>query len=189
MTTPGIGVLDTTAIIAAIGDTSRFKRARDISAWLGLISREHMPGDTQTLQGISKRSNGHLRRLLIHGARSCKLHLDRSKDRFGQCIGALQSRMHVYKAPVALVAIIPRTVCIVLRQPEATYMRRPAEVVVWSTIRFCLNTIARLESDNEIVDRHSVNSARKRALCLKKLFGNMMRASRPAADPQISFSS
>jgi transposase len=35
ITIPGIGAPGATAIVAAIGDTSRFKRARDVAAWLG----------------------------------------------------------------------------------------------------------------------------------------------------------
>ena len=130
MTIPGIGPLGATAIIAAIGDTSRFKRGRDVAAWLGLVPRQHSTGGKQTLLGISKRGNGYLRRLLIHGARSCMMHLDRSKDRLGQWIDALRSRMHVNKVTVALAAKIARIVWVVLRQPGATYVRRPAEVAV-----------------------------------------------------------
>lgn len=37
MTIPGVGPLGATAIIAATGDTSRFKSARDVAAWLGLV--------------------------------------------------------------------------------------------------------------------------------------------------------
>lgn len=130
MTIPGIGPLAATAIIAAIGDTSRFKRARDVAAWLGLVPRQHSTGGKQTLLGISKRGNGYLRRLLIHGARSCMMHLDRSKDQLGQWIDALRSRMHVNKVTVALAAKIARIVWVVLRQPGATYLRRPADAAV-----------------------------------------------------------
>ena len=130
MTIPGIGPLGATAIIAAIGETSRFKRARDVAAWLGLVPRQHSTGGKQTLLGISKRGNGYLRRLLIHGARSCMLHLDRTKDRLGQWIDAPRMRMHVNKVTVALAAKIARIVWVVLRQPGATYQRQPAEVAV-----------------------------------------------------------
>jgi transposase len=54
--------------------------------------------------GISKRENRYVRRLLIHGARSCVVHLDRTRDRLGTWIAKLQSRMHVNKVTVALAA-------------------------------------------------------------------------------------
>src|SRR3954464_13726349 len=43
------------------------------------------PGDwyKTVLLGISKRGNPYVRRLLIHGARSAFMHLDRSRDRLG----------------------------------------------------------------------------------------------------------
>jgi len=113
-----------------IEDTSRFKRARDVAAWLGLVPRQHSTGGKQILLGISKRGNGYLRRLLIHGARSCMMHLDRSKDRLGQLIDALRSRMHVNKVTVALAGKIARIVWVVLRQPGTTYLRRPADAAV-----------------------------------------------------------
>lgn len=38
-TIPGIGVLNATALVAAIGDASSFRHARDLGAWLGLVPR------------------------------------------------------------------------------------------------------------------------------------------------------
>ena len=39
-TTPGVGVLNATALVAAIGDGRTFSRGRDLSAWLGLVPRQ-----------------------------------------------------------------------------------------------------------------------------------------------------
>jgi transposase len=60
------------------------------------------------LLGISKRGNGHVRRLFIHDARSCVLHLDRKRSKLGAWIDALQSRMHINKVVVALANKIAR---------------------------------------------------------------------------------
>ena len=108
MTIPGIGPLGATALLAAIGDGRQFRRARDLAAWLGLVPREHSTGGKTTLLGISKRGNRYVRRLLIHGARSCLTHLNRTRDRLGEWLNALQSRMHVNKVTVALAAKIAR---------------------------------------------------------------------------------
>lgn len=67
---PGIGALNATALVAAVGDASAFTKGRDLAAWLGLTPREHSTGGKQRLLGISKRGNKHLRTLIIHGARS-----------------------------------------------------------------------------------------------------------------------
>jgi transposase len=69
-TIPGIGVLSATALVAAIGDGRTFARGRDLAAWLGLVPRQATTGGKPRLLGISKRGNGYLRRLLIHGARA-----------------------------------------------------------------------------------------------------------------------
>ena len=38
-TIPGIGVLNATALLAAIGTGEAFRRGRDLAAWLGLVPR------------------------------------------------------------------------------------------------------------------------------------------------------
>ena len=74
--------------------------------------------------GISKRGNRYVRRLLIHGARCCVLHLDRTRDRLGAWIAKLQSRMHINKVTVALAAKIARIAWVIINRPGAVYERR-----------------------------------------------------------------
>jgi hypothetical protein len=94
---PGIGPLAATALLAAAGNGQQFRKARDMAAWLGLVPQQHTTGGRTQMLGISKRGNRYVRRLLIHGARSCVVHLDRTRDRLGTWIATLQSRMHVNK--------------------------------------------------------------------------------------------
>ncbi|WP_371256479.1 transposase [Nitrobacter sp. Nb-311A] len=77
-----------------MGDGRQFRKARDLAAWLGLVPRQNSTGGRTTLLGISKRGNPYLRRLIIHGARSCIAHLNRERDRMGEWIGRLEQRMH-----------------------------------------------------------------------------------------------
>lgn len=128
MTIPGIGPLAATALLAAIGDGRQFRKARDLAAWLGLVPREYSTGGKTTLLGISKRGNRYVRRLLIHGARSCVTHLDRTRDRLGSWLDALESRMHVNKVTVALAAKIARTAWVIVTKPGALYERRDPAV-------------------------------------------------------------
>ena len=67
---PGIGPLSASAILATVGDISAFKSGREFAAWLGLTPLEHSSGDKRYTGGISKRGDGYLRRLLVHGARA-----------------------------------------------------------------------------------------------------------------------
>src|SRR6516225_450538 len=56
-TIPGIGVLNATALLAAIGDGQTFARGRDLAAWLGLVPRQVTTGGKARLVGITKRGN------------------------------------------------------------------------------------------------------------------------------------
>jgi transposase len=94
---PGIGPLTATALVASIGDARNFKNGRQLSAWLGLVPRQHSSGGKPTLLGISKRGDVYLRTLLIHGARSA---LQRqSREHWG---AALAERSNKNLAAVAL---------------------------------------------------------------------------------------
>jgi transposase len=128
MTIPGIGPLAATALLAALGDALQFRKARDLAAWLGLVPREYSTGGKTTPLGISKRGNRYVRRLLIHGARSCLAHLDRTRNRLGSWLDALEARMHVNKVTVAVAAKIARTAWVILTKPGALYERRDPAV-------------------------------------------------------------
>lgn len=123
MTVPGIGPLGASALLAAVGNGRQFRKARDLPAWLGLVPRQYSTGGRQTLLGISKRGNGYVRRLLIHGARSCVMHLDRSRSRLGQWLDQLQARMHINKVVIALANKIARIAWVIINRPGALYER------------------------------------------------------------------
>lgn len=124
MSVPGIGPLASTALLASAGSGRQFHKARDLAAWLGLVPQEYSTGGKTKLLGISKRGNKYLRRMIIHGARSCVTHLDRSRDRLGPWLDGLERRMHKNKVTVALAAKIARILWVVLTKPGASYERR-----------------------------------------------------------------
>jgi transposase len=114
-TIPGIGVLSATALVAAIGDGRTFARGRDLAAWLGLVPRQATTGGKPRLLGISKRGNGYLRRLLIHGARAAMSSLLGSATPLGDWLRGLVARAHRNVAVVALASRLARIVLAVLR--------------------------------------------------------------------------
>jgi transposase len=59
--------------------------------------------------------------LLIHGARSCTLHLNREKDLLGVWITDLERRMPFNKVVVALANKLARIAWAILTRPAATY--------------------------------------------------------------------
>lgn len=128
-TIPGVGQLTATALVAAVGDARQFRTARDLSAWLGLTPAQYSTGGKAHLTGISKRGNSYVRRLLIHGARSCSMHLDRTKDRLGVWIEQIAGRLHHNKMVVALANKLARIAWVILTKPGALYERRVPQMV------------------------------------------------------------
>jgi len=78
---PGIGPLTASAMIATIGDFKEFRNGRELAAFLGVVPRQHSSGGKQNLLGISKRGDGYLRTLLIHGARSVIRYAESKQDK------------------------------------------------------------------------------------------------------------
>jgi transposase len=115
-TIPGIGVLNATALLAAIGDGQTFARGRDLAAWLGLVPRQVTTGGKPRLVGITKRGNKYLRKLLIHGARAALPSLATSATPLGGWLRALMQRVHKNAAVVALANKLARIVWAVLRR-------------------------------------------------------------------------
>jgi transposase len=68
--TPGIGLLTSTALVGFVGSIQRFPSSRHFASYLGLTPREHSSGGKRHLGRISKQGDAYLRTLLVHGARS-----------------------------------------------------------------------------------------------------------------------
>ena len=114
-TIPGIGALNATALVAAVGDARTFARGRDLAAWLGLVPRQATTGGRPRLLGITKRGSKYLRKMLIQGARAAMQILRRTDSQLGSWLRALLSRAHSNTAVVALAAKMARIVWALLR--------------------------------------------------------------------------
>ncbi len=112
---PGVGPLNATALVAAVGDANTFARGRDLAAWLGLVPRQMTTGGKPRLLGITKRGSKYLRKMLIQGARSALPSLSRSQTRLGQWLRGLLARSHSNIVVVALAAKMARIVWAILR--------------------------------------------------------------------------
>jgi len=120
LTIPGIGALNATALIAAIGDACSFARGRDLAAWLGLVPRQATTGGKPRLLGITKRGSKYLRKMLIQGARAAMPTLRKADTRLGAWLRGLLARAHSNIAVVALAAKMARIVWALLHH-ECTY--------------------------------------------------------------------
>jgi transposase len=110
-TIPGVGLLTATALVGFIGDIRRFPTARHFASYLGLTPREYSSGLRRNLGRISKRGDGYLRTLLIHGARSVLVHARKQQpDRLRQWANALAQTHVPNKVAVALANKLARIV-------------------------------------------------------------------------------
>ena len=98
---PGIGPITATALVASIGDVSVFRSGRELSAWLGIVPKQHSSGGKSSLLGISKRGDRYLRTLLIHGARSVLKYAKRKSDSNSVWLKRVEARRGYNKACVA----------------------------------------------------------------------------------------
>lgn len=112
---PGIGALNATALVAAVGNAATFTKGRDLAAWLGLVPRQATTGGKPKLLGITKRGSRYLRKMLIQGARSAMPTLAKANTAIGAWLRALLVRTHPNIAVVALAAKMARTVWALLR--------------------------------------------------------------------------
>jgi len=70
----GVAAIIAVTIVAEIGDLSRFKSARQLMAFLGLVPSEHSSGPTVRPRGITKTGNKVVRSHLLEAAWCYRLH-------------------------------------------------------------------------------------------------------------------
>jgi transposase len=125
-TVPGVGPLVATALVSAVGNASTFRSSRDLSAWIGLVPRQHTTGGKPRLMGITKRGNTHLRRLFVQGARALWVWKDKRNDPLHIWIRSLASRMHPHVAVCALANKLVRICWALLRHDERVFLHDAA---------------------------------------------------------------
>lgn len=118
MSIPGIGPLVASALYSAIGNGQQFKNGRQLAAWLGLTPGHHSSADKTITLGMTKRGDGYLRTLLIHGARTVIRWLGRNDNGLTRWLQALVARRGKQKATVALANKITRIAWAVLTRDE-----------------------------------------------------------------------
>jgi transposase len=64
-TTPGVGPVTAVAFRATLDDVTRFARASQVAAYLGLVPQEHSSGERQRRGALTKAGNTRLRWLLV----------------------------------------------------------------------------------------------------------------------------
>jgi transposase len=123
----GIGPVIASAIIATVGNAKTFKNGREMSAWLGLVPRQHSSGNKIKLSGITKRGDCYVRKLLIHGARSVVNNCDKKIDKRSLWISDKKIRCGYNKASVALANKNARIVWAIMATGECYRKSMPIE--------------------------------------------------------------
>ena len=122
---PGIGFINASALICKYGNGSQFNTARSLAVNLGLTPKLSASGNSQYMQGISKRGDPYCRKQLIHGARAllgiCE---KRPEDALCRWAARLKKRRGFNIAVVALANRLARLVWVLLRKQE-TYRAMP----------------------------------------------------------------
>ena len=122
---PGVGPMTAHATLAAIGDGSQFRSARDFAAWLGLTPKQHSSGNKLRSAGISRQGDKALRRLFILGASATLRQARNRPDRASPWVNGILARRPVKVAVVAQAAKTARVVWAMLVSGE-NYRARPS---------------------------------------------------------------
>jgi len=101
-TIPGVGPITALSLYVIGGNGSAFKNGRHFAAFLGLVPRQHSSGGREKHLGISKRGDGHTRKVLVHGARAALKYAKHKNDQQSRWVMSLAARKHVNTACVAL---------------------------------------------------------------------------------------
>jgi transposase len=101
MTAPGVGAITALAYQSTIETPSRFRRAREVGAYVGLVPRRHQSGEIDRSGRISKQGDALLRGYLYEAATVLISRLQRPCA-LRSWAGALAKRIGIKKARVAV---------------------------------------------------------------------------------------
>lgn len=117
----GVGPIIATTILS-LGDLKQFKNGRHFSAFVGLVPRERSSGNKQIRLGMSKRGDSYLRKVLMHGARSVLLRVNKKQNAQNEWLKKLIARRGMNCACGALANKLARHIWAVMTQ-ELSYDR------------------------------------------------------------------
>ena len=126
---PGYGPIVSSAFYSVVGDGHAYSRGRDVAASIGLVPRQHSSGGKNVLLGISKKGDGYLRSLLVHGARAVVLRAGKKEDRLSRWINRIVAERGVNKATVAMANKMARIGWAVIRHKTRYQMTLTGPVV------------------------------------------------------------
>ena len=115
---PGIGVINASALLAAIDKGQAFNNPKEFAVWLGLTPKQHASGNMSKMGGITKRGDRYLRKQLIHGARAFVSRAAKSTDPLALWATKLRVTKPFNKVAVAVAHRLARLIWILLTRQE-----------------------------------------------------------------------
>uniref|UniRef100_UPI0025CD371C IS110 family transposase n=1 Tax=uncultured Paraglaciecola sp. TaxID=1765024 RepID=UPI0025CD371C len=115
---PGIGVINASALLAAIDKGQAFNSPKEFAVWLGLTPKQHASGNISKMGGITKRGDRYLRKQLIHGARAFVSRAAKSTDPLALWATKLRLTKPFNKVAVAVAHRLARLIWILLTRQE-----------------------------------------------------------------------
>lgn len=115
---PGIGFINSSAIVAQIDKGQAFNSPKQFAVWLGITPTQYASGEKSRDGRITKRGNRYLRKQLIHGARAAMRWARKRDDQLSRWINQIVQRIGVNKAAVAIANKLARLIWILLQKQE-----------------------------------------------------------------------
>lgn len=115
---PGIGVMGATALVAQVSDARHMKNGRELAARQGLVPKHFGTGGTERIGHISKRGDGYIRMLFIHGARAMLRTAHRKTDRLSRWAVEVSKRRGPNVAAVAVANKMARIAWVILARGQ-----------------------------------------------------------------------
>jgi transposase len=115
---PGIGVINASALLAAIDKGQAFNNPKEFAVWLGLTPKQLASGNISKMGGITKRGDRYLRKQLIHGARAFVSRAAKSTDPLALWATKLRVTKPFNKVAVAMAHRLARLIWILLTRQE-----------------------------------------------------------------------
>jgi transposase len=123
-THPGVGPITALAMVLTLGPAERFRSAKQVGSYFGLIPSEHSSGGRQQLGRITKQGNSFLRFLLVEAGQSAA----RYDPELGRFYRRLAARKHRALAKVAVARKLATRLYLMLRE-DWTYAQLCRAVV------------------------------------------------------------
>ena len=133
-TIPGVGPRTAEVIVTALDDVTRFKNARQVSSYIGLVPRQYQSGETDRNGRITKRGSRILRTILLECAWVSVQYNDWSRATYERIHGGQKTRKK--KAAIALARKIAVVAWAMLKN-KTDWDPQKAGILIPTTVQEC----------------------------------------------------